>query len=140
MNGVPNGKSTDFPSYFPDWFPTLCEMAGIEAPSGLDGISIAPALVGRTSEQSERNPMIWIYPEYGGQVAVRFGPHVVLRTGLKGKKKPNPWEAYNVVTDPNETTDLSTSNPELIEKAKKILKANWSENEKFGMSKDRAFN
>ena len=31
------------------------------------------------------------------------------------KNNPGPWEAYNVVADPNETNDLAKKNPELVE-------------------------
>ena len=78
---VKAGTSSDSPSYFPDWFPTLCEIAGLEAPAGLDGISIAPTIVAEGKQAERSTPMLWIYPEYGGQIAARFGDHLVLRPG-----------------------------------------------------------
>lgn len=41
------GGSTDYKTCITDMFPTFCELAGIEAPVGLDGTSIAPLLSGR---------------------------------------------------------------------------------------------
>ncbi|MFT4547451.1 MAG: hypothetical protein ACI9MB_001397, partial [Verrucomicrobiales bacterium] len=76
----------------------------------------------------------------GGQVAVRFGDHVVLRTGLKGKKQAGAWEAYNVVSDPNETKNLATEKPALVAQAKAILEKEWAENERFPMDKKKALN
>ena len=134
---VKAGSSSDFASYFPDWFPTLCELAGLEKPDGLDGVSIAPTILA-DGEQAVRNPMVWVFPEYGGQVATRFGDHLVVRTGLKRKKAPGAWEAYNVVTDPNQKTDLADKQPELIEKAKAILADQWDENAIFPVSKEHA--
>ena len=136
---VKPGTSSDFPSYFPDWFPTLCELAGLERPGGLDGISIAPTILGQ-GDQAKRNPMVWIYPEYGGQIATRFGDHVVLRTGLRRKKNPGPWEVYNIVTDRNETTNLAEQKPELIDQAKAIFEKNWADNPTFKMDKQKALN
>ena len=136
---VKAGSSSDFPSYFPDWFPTLCALTGQEAPADLDGISFAPTILLK-GEQAERNPMVWIYPEYGGQVAVRFGDYLVVRTGLKRKKKPDAWEAYNVVTDPNEKENLAEKQPELVEKAKAILAENWAENRRFPLDKAKTLN
>ena len=134
---VKPGSSTDFPSYFPDWFPTLAEVAGLDKPDGLDGISIAPSFTAE-GKQTERNAMVWIYPEYGGQVAVRFGDHLVLRTGLAGKRKPKPWEAYDVVNDPNQTKNLAKAQPELIAKAKAILADQWGDNAIFNaVSKEK---
>jgi arylsulfatase A-like enzyme len=39
------GSESDMPSYFADWFPTLCEAAGLQVPGGLSGQSLwgAPA-------------------------------------------------------------------------------------------------
>ena len=75
--------------------------------------------------------MVWIYPEYGGQVAVRFGDYLVLRANLARKRNPGNWEAYNIVSDPGETKDLAESQPELVERAKKILGEHWSDNAIF---------
>jgi len=136
---VKAGTVSDFASYFPDWFPTLCEMAGLDEPAGLDGISIAPSIL-TDGEQTARNPMIWIYPGYGGQVAVRFGDHLVARTDLQRKKAPGAWEAYNVVTDPNQKINIAEERPELIEDAKAILESQWSENAIFPLSKEHALN
>lgn len=134
---VKAGSSTDFPCYFPDWFPTLCDVSGLDKPADLDGISIVPTLLAK-DDQTARNPMVWIYPEYGGQVAVRFGDHAVMRTGLK-RKQPAAWEAYDVVKDPNQMKNLVETQPELIERAKKILEGQWPENALFPVSRERAF-
>ena len=132
------GTETGFPSYFPDWFPTLCALTGSEIPGGLDGISIAPTLLGEADQQA-RNAMVWIYAGYGGQIAVREGEHVVLRTDVSRRnKEPGEWEVYNVVNDPGETVNLASSLPELIEKAKAVLKAEWGENAIFPMSVEKA--
>lgn len=134
---VKAGTSSDFPSYFPDWFPTLCEMSGIEAPKGLDGISIAPTLEGKSEDQAERTPMIWIYPEYGGQVSVRIGDYNIMRRELQGKK-PLPWEVYDVVNDMGESKNLASLKPELIAKAKEILSKNWDDNEIFRLDREKS--
>lgn len=69
---VTPGATSDAPTYFPDFFPTLCKATGIPVPEGLDGINMLPVWTGQGSP-SARNPMVWVYPEYGGQVSVRFG-------------------------------------------------------------------
>jgi arylsulfatase A-like enzyme len=131
------GTTSDFPTYFPDQFPTLCEIAGIPAPAGLDGISILPVLRGE-SAKVKRNPMVWVYPEYGGQVAVRIGDFKVMRTGINSKD-PADWEVYDVVNDAKETTDLAAKQPRLIKKAKSILERQWDDsNPRYAMSKTKA--
>lgn len=134
---VQAGSTSDFPSYFPDWFPTLCELTGLGKPAGLDGISIAPTILAG-GKQADRNPMVWVYPEYGGQIATRFGDYLVLRTGLKRKKSPDPWEVYDVVADRNQTKNLAEKKPELIERAKAIFHEQWGENAIFKMDQERS--
>ena len=124
------GSTSGFPSYFPDHFPTLCDIAGLDKPANLDGISIAPTLLGE-GPQTERNPMVWVYPEYGGQVAVNFGSVKAVRTNLAGKRKPADWELFDIDKDPNETTNLATERPDLLAKAKAVLKSQTADNPLF---------
>jgi arylsulfatase A-like enzyme len=45
--GIPRGKSTQAFSYLLDVFPTLCDLVGIERPSGLEGESLRPLWEGK---------------------------------------------------------------------------------------------
>jgi arylsulfatase A len=91
------GAVSDTPGYFADWYPTLCAAAGLTPPDGLDGENLWPAITGG-AVLGERKPMIWVFPEYGGQVAVRIGDHMILRRKLRSPK-PESWEVYDVVHD-----------------------------------------
>lgn len=125
---VKAGATSAAPGYFADWFPTLCDAASLEKPEGLDGTSLWPVITG--GEAGPRKPMVWVYPEYGGQVAVGIGDMMVLKRGLK-TKKPGPWEVYDVVKDRGETQNLAKSHPELIAQAVSILEKETSENANF---------
>ncbi len=129
---VKAGAVNDTPCYFADWFPTLSAAAGLPAPDKPDGENLWPVITG-AAPAAERKPMVWVFPEYGGQVAVRLGDFKVLRRQLK-TKKPGDWEVYNITTDRNETTDLANSKPELIRQAKEVLKRETSENEIFPLA------
>jgi arylsulfatase A-like enzyme len=129
---VKAGASDPTPGFFPDWYPTLCAAAGIEAPAGLDGANLWPRLSGTAEEVKRSTPMLWVFPEYGGQVAVRLGDHKVLRRGL-ANKKPGPWQVYDLAKDPRETNDLAAEKPELIRQAIELLKRETSPNEVFPM-------
>ena len=107
------------PGYFPDWFPTVCAAAGIPAPTGLDGSNLWPELTG-TGKVERAKPMLWVYPEYGGQVAVRLGDFKVIRQDLQ-KKKPKPWCVYNIEADPAEKSDLASARTDLIKEAEAVL-------------------
>jgi arylsulfatase A len=82
--------------------------------------------------------MVWVYPEYGGQVAVRIGDLKVMRAGIKSKN-PADWEVYDVANDPNETTNLAATQAMLIKKARDILNRQWDDsNTRYTMSKNKA--
>ncbi len=113
---VQPGTTTDMPSYFPDWFPTLTNVAGATAANmqPLDGIDLTPVLEGKEMPPRDE-PMIWEYPEYGGVVAIRDGKWKAIRRGLK-TKTPKEWELYDLDVDQFETNNLSAKHPELVQK------------------------
>jgi arylsulfatase A-like enzyme len=127
------GAVNDTPGYFADWFPTLCDAAGLEKPSGLDGESLWPVLTGERKSLDSRKPMIWVFPEYGGQVAVRLGDFKVVRQGLK-TKTPGAWEVYDLSHDRAETNNLAATRGELIERAEELLRREVSDNAVFPLS------
>jgi len=124
------GSSSDFPTYFPDQFATLCDATGLKTPDAVDGISIWPTITGQGT-QTERNPMVWVYPEYGGQVAVRLGDWKVVRKDLRRKNKVGDWEVYDIKKDRDEANDLAASEAAVIERAKAVLKAEMADNPLF---------
>ena len=126
---IPAGSVDDRAGYFADWFPTLCEAAGLEAPQGLDGQSLWRRLTGRRDPGRHR-PMVWVFPEYGGQVAVRMDDFKAVRQRLK-TAQPGPWELYDLKADPHERYDLSTRHPERIARAEAILRDQIDDNPVF---------
>jgi len=108
---VKAGSETTAPSYFPDWFPTLCTAAGIKAPDKLDGTDLTPALTGEKFARSK--PMLWEFHGYGGQLALNDYPWKIIRQDAK-TKKPGAWQLYNLEKDPSESTDLAAKHPEII--------------------------
>jgi arylsulfatase A len=113
------GTVNHTPGYFADWFPTLCEAANLKPPDGLDGESLWPALTGNKSAPRSK-PMLWIFPEYGGQVAVRIDDFKLVRRALKSRS-PTPWEVYDLSQDPAEALNLAATQTNLIHAADSIL-------------------
>lgn len=126
------GAVNDTPGYFADWFPTLCDAAGLEKPAGLDGESLWPVLTGKEASKS-RKPMLWVFPEYGGQVAIRLGNFKLVRQNLK-TKSPGAWEVYDLSQDRAETQDLAASRGDLIRQAEEILRREVEENPVFPLA------
>jgi len=123
------GAVNTTPSYFADWFPTLCEAAGLTCPPGLDGESLWPALTAERPLQRS-TPMLWVFPEYGGQVAVQIGDFKMVRQRLK-TPAPGPWEVYDLARDRGETRDLAAQRGDLIQKAESLLRREVSPNPIF---------
>lgn len=124
------GTVNDTPGYFADWFPTLCDAAGLEKPVGLDGQSLWPVLTGERTTLGPRKPMIWVFPEYQGQVAVRLGDFKLVRKGLK-TATPLAWEVYDLVQDRVESNNLAASHGQMIREAEELLRREVSDNRIF---------
>ena len=129
---IPAGAVSDVPGYFADWFPTLCSAAGLTPPDGLDGENLWPVFTG-AAKAGERKPMVWVFPEYGGQVAVRMGDFKALRRNL-ARKNPSAWELYNLAADPFEAHDLAAKHPEWIARAEEILARESTPNPNFPLA------
>jgi len=124
------GAVSDAPGYFADWFPTLCDAAALPKPKGLDGESLWPVLTDPESSKPRQKPMLWVFPQYGGQVAVRLGDFKLVRQDMN-TKKPGPWEVYDLVNDRGETKNIADAHPEKIKEAEMLLRKEVSPNSHF---------
>jgi arylsulfatase A len=128
---IPTGTTNETPGYFADWFPTLCDAAGLEKPTALDGESLWPALTGAKAAPRTK-PMVWVFPEYGGQVAVRMGDFKLTRQRLKSKQ-PGAWEVYDLSSDIGETKNLVAEKRELVHQAEELLRREVAPNPNFSL-------
>jgi arylsulfatase A len=132
------GSSNDRVTGFEDWTPTLLELIGQKdsTPSGLDGISFSPTLLGQMQE-----PRPFLYresPGYGGQQAVRVGDWKLVRQGLNpGPKAKNPappkTELYNLASDPSEKSDVAAQHPDVVEKLSKVAREQHTKSKLFAI-------
>ncbi|MEX1114311.1 MAG: arylsulfatase [Akkermansiaceae bacterium] len=110
--GVPAGRVTDHASAFWDFMPTACDLLGIEAPSGIDGISFAATLTGK-GVQKAHSSLYWEFYEMNGRRALRKGDWKLVQYGLEpgnfGK-----CELYNLTDDLSEENDLAGKHPERV--------------------------
>jgi len=129
---APNSKS-DLHACFYDFLPTACEVAGIKVPSGIDGISYLPALLGKEKEQKKHEYLYWEFYEGGGKSAIRKGNWKAVRVGLK-KNPDAPVQLFDLSKDIEETKDLAKDNPEIVEEMLKIFKKEHTPSEIFKMN------
>ncbi len=124
---VAPGATTQTPSYFPDWFPTLTDVAAAELPTNtqsIDGVSLIDVMSGN-DELERSQPLIWEFAGYGGIVAVREGKWKAVRRELR-KKNPGSWELYDIDQDPSETTDVAQQYQQVVERLEKAYLSNRS--------------
>ncbi len=121
---LPAGATTDAVVSSPDFFPTLLELAGLEArpEQHVDGRSFAGVLRSPETALPER-AVYWHYPHYSNQ---RGRPHSAVRDG---RWKLIEWledgrvELFDLVADVGESRDLSSAEPERVQALKAKLDA-----------------
>lgn len=121
---VAAGAAGELPWAFWDFLPTAAELAGADAPEGLDGISIAPALLGRPDEQRRHEFLYWEFHEGGFKQAVRLGHWKAVRPGTRA-----PVEVYDLETDHGESRDVATEHPAIVERANALFRSERTESE-----------
>lgn len=129
---VKPNTSTDIPSYFPDWFATLCAVSNQTLPDNIDGENLLPVITSNSGEFQRRKPMLWEFHGYGGQQAVMDGPWKAVRQRVKSKT-PGPWELYNLDADPGETKNLADEKPEILKRLTEVARTDRTPNPRARM-------
>ncbi|MGY9016396.1 MAG: sulfatase-like hydrolase/transferase, partial [Rhodospirillales bacterium] len=113
-----------------DLLPTVCELAGIKSPKGLDGVSFAPTLLGQSKMQKKRDYLYWEFHERGGKQAVRMGKWKGIR--LNVRKNPNsPIELYDLSKDIGEENNLAGEYPQIVKKIEVAMRDSHIESDVF---------
>jgi iduronate 2-sulfatase len=104
-----------------DIYPTLCELAGLPVPRGLDGASLVPVL--RNPAAVSKEAILHVYPR-----GERLGRAIrTARYRLVEWKKPGApaetaeFELYDYQADPQETRNLAREQPEVVARLRAIL-------------------
>ena len=106
------GSKTDHVSAFWDFLPTVCDLAGIKTPKGIDGISYAPTLL-RSGKQQAHSFLYWAFHERGGRVAVRKDDWKLVKYNVD-KDADAKWELYDLSKDVGESRDVASRYPEVV--------------------------
>ena len=121
---VPARRVSEQAWAFWDFLPTVAEVAGVTPPSGLDGLSMLPAIQGRPQQNHEY--FYWEFHEGGFKQAVRMGDWKSVRPKLRG-----PLELYNLKDDPGEQRDVAARQPEMVARIEAILRTVRTESKEF---------
>ena len=115
------GTKSDHISAHYDMLATFSEITGYDLPNGSDGLSILPTLLS-DDDQKQHEFLLWEFPSYGGQVAIRMGDWKVVRQHLINDKEEATLELYNLSSDLLETNNVAEEHPDILEKAAQIFK------------------
>jgi arylsulfatase A-like enzyme len=123
---IPPGRVSHQPSAHYDWLPTFAELAGLPAPARADGVSLVPTLRGAGEQKTKPIYIEYFqkgktpaYPEFlaahrgrerDQMQAIRIGDLMGVRYDIASATEP--FEIYNVMTDPQQAKNLATASLE----------------------------
>ena len=113
---VPAGAISDFVWAFWDFLPTAAELADVNTPANIDGISVLPTLLGK--KQREHEFLYWEFFERGFQQAVRYKEFKAIRL-----KQDQRLQLYRVTEDPTEINDIASQHPTVVRDIEAFLKS-----------------
>jgi len=119
---IPAGSTSHLVSAHWDMLPTFCQLAGVEPPAEIDGISMLPTLLGDGASQQAHEYLYWEFYERGGRRAVRFGDWKAIQQNLNHDPDA-PVELYDLSSDLGEERDVSAAHPELVAQAQDYFHA-----------------
>jgi arylsulfatase A-like enzyme len=118
------GIESDHISAFWDILPTFAEIAGVEPPENIDGISLLPTLVGRA--QREHEYLYWEFHERGPRQAVRMGKWKAVRMAPE-----RPIELYDLDADIGEKNDIADRHPDVVARVRDVLRTAHTNDKKW---------
>lgn len=104
------GAVNSTPWTFADFLPTAAALADVPIPTGLDGVSILPTLLGQEQDLHNRF-LYWEFFERGFQQASRWRDWKAVIP-----KRGQPMELYQLSTDLSEQNNVASQHPEIIQR------------------------
>lgn len=93
-----------------DLLPTFSELAGVDAPVGIDGVSIAPILTGKGLQRDRE----FVIHEAGNGQSIIRGDYKLVRS-------EEDLALFNLAQDPGETKDIASSYSAMVKELESIL-------------------
>lgn len=123
---VKPGTVSHLPSAFWDFLPTACEVADVEPPNNIDGISYLPTLLGKT-DQKKHDYLFWASQEGETSIGMRMEDWKLVKYRPKKNRnkkvanQPEDWRLYDLTQDIGEENNVASENPEIVAKMKYLL-------------------
>jgi len=122
------GSKSDHISAFWDVLPTLTEIAGVDTPNNIDGISLLPTLKGEDLNQKKHEYLYWEFYEGGGKQAVRKENWKAVKLDAR-QNLSAPLELYDLSKDPQEQKNIASKNPDIVKEMEEIMRSARFESE-----------
>lgn len=107
------GTTSDEPLAFYDFLPTACQLAQIDPPRGIDGISFVPTLRGQPDQQTKHH---YLFFKYGTRsMAVRQGKWKFVYFSQE------KYELYDLSRDIGEQHNVADRHPQIVQRMQEIL-------------------
>lgn len=117
---IPEGEVRDQLAVSVDWYPTICELAGVDLPIGLDGRSLVKVLK-HADAPATHSDFHW--QSGGDQWAVRSGPWKLVHHARAHKSRLEGDDLFflsHMARDATERKNLAKEHPEEVERLKKL--------------------
>ena len=112
------GTDSDLIGYFGDFLPTAAQLAGVNPPKGIDGLSIVPTRLGNAEKQRQHEYLYWEFYEQSSRKAVRMGDWKAVIEPMHSEN----MELYDLSRDLGENQDVADKHPEVMAKIRTIVK------------------
>lgn len=116
------GSRSDLLGMTMDFYPTICEAAGVDVKHTVEGRSILPTLLGKSQDFSDRD--MFFHRREGGDRYAGLTINAIRRGDWKLLQNSPfaPLELYNLVNDPLEENDMSTKNRKVFRELSAALR------------------
>jgi arylsulfatase A len=122
------GSRSDHVSAFWDMLPTFCDIAGINTPKDIDGISLLPSLLGE--KQTQHDYLYWEFTEQGGKQAIRRGNFKALKLDVL-KNSTAEIMLFDLDSDPGESRNIAGKYPQIKDEMRMLFKKGRTESIDF---------
>ncbi|MCH8296413.1 arylsulfatase [Candidatus Poribacteria bacterium] len=128
---IPANAVSDQVWNYADFLPTIAELARVEPPSNIDGVSVLPTLLGEEQNLQDRF-LYWEFFRRGRLMqAVRVGDWKGMRLA-----PTEPLALYDLSRDIGEQRNVATAHPEVIEKIEAYLQTARTESKNWPTRED----
>lgn len=113
------GQTTDHPSAFWDFLPTVCDLTEQPLPKDIQGISYANTLLGK-NDQAKHPYLYWEHHEDDIGRAIQVGDWKLVQTNVTLPAK-RTTELFDLGKDISETTNLAAKQPDKTAELLKLI-------------------